>query len=410
MGGDSCLGDNESEMNILLCHLYFWPDTAPYASILRIIGDQLSASGENKVDVLSCQPSYKIGAGESRRPRIEQLQNLRVFRAPTLTNKFGKKLSRVLNAASFTAATCVRVLFGRYDAVSISTMPPVIPAFLLCIAARITKTKFVYHCMDIYPEIAMASGILKSGRIKVVLEWVDAWTVNNSTYVVVLSESMKRVLKNRPSFKEKDQIKIIQNFDLSEENSSERYVPDYYRSQTATRILFAGNVGRFQKLDRLLDLSKEAKRQHLELEILVVGEGVVKQHLEDRARQEELGNITFLPHQPIAVIGRIMEQSHYGVISLSDEILPYAFPSKLASYLKHGLPALILTEEKNDISLIVESSGAGKWIAPSSLSTTLVELTCLEEAQMRSAANSLHEEHFSQRRILPQWVQLYESM
>ena len=44
-------------MRVVLVHRYFWPDTPPYAHILKQIALHLGEEG-HEVTVLTCQPSY----------------------------------------------------------------------------------------------------------------------------------------------------------------------------------------------------------------------------------------------------------------------------------------------------------------------------------------------------------------
>ena len=53
----------------LAIHRYYWPDTPPYASILRVIVQHWHESGV-RTEVFSSQPSYKPGVTiDRRRPR-----------------------------------------------------------------------------------------------------------------------------------------------------------------------------------------------------------------------------------------------------------------------------------------------------------------------------------------------------
>ena len=52
----------------LAVHRYYWPDTPPYASMLRTIAAEWTGAG-HPVDVLTSQPSYKPEANIAQRPR-----------------------------------------------------------------------------------------------------------------------------------------------------------------------------------------------------------------------------------------------------------------------------------------------------------------------------------------------------
>ena len=54
-------------MNILFFYQHFWPDSPPYANMLRAIGGHLQQQG-HAVTVLTGEPSYKTS---DRAERVE---------------------------------------------------------------------------------------------------------------------------------------------------------------------------------------------------------------------------------------------------------------------------------------------------------------------------------------------------
>jgi hypothetical protein len=41
----------------------------------------------------------------------------------------------------------------RYDVIMVSTSPPVLAGWFVAVAAKLSGARFIYHCMDIHPEI-----------------------------------------------------------------------------------------------------------------------------------------------------------------------------------------------------------------------------------------------------------------
>ena len=66
-------------MKILLIHRYFWPDTPPYAVILKKIARRLATDGHD-VTVLSTQPAYKPELANEVQPSVEVIDGYRVVR------------------------------------------------------------------------------------------------------------------------------------------------------------------------------------------------------------------------------------------------------------------------------------------------------------------------------------------
>ena len=56
-------------MRILIVYRYFWPDTPPYATMLRDISRWLAEAGHD-VEILTAQPSYKPEVGIDHQLRM----------------------------------------------------------------------------------------------------------------------------------------------------------------------------------------------------------------------------------------------------------------------------------------------------------------------------------------------------
>ena len=89
-------GVEETHLKVLAIHRFYWPDTPPYASMLRTIVRQWVNDGHD-VDVLSSQPSYKAGVKRQKQPRKEVVDGANIARLD-LPSEAGKPVVRILNA------------------------------------------------------------------------------------------------------------------------------------------------------------------------------------------------------------------------------------------------------------------------------------------------------------------------
>ena len=81
-------------MKILLTHRFFWPDTAPYAVFLRVIGAALAEAG-HEVHTFSSIASYRESSVPS--PRCENLGRLNVHRIWVFSREKSHILKRLAN-------------------------------------------------------------------------------------------------------------------------------------------------------------------------------------------------------------------------------------------------------------------------------------------------------------------------
>jgi glycosyltransferase involved in cell wall biosynthesis len=362
---------------ILLIHRYFYPDSPPYATILNDIRDFLTQKGY-QVDILSGQPSYKSIDNQKKEKYTEVLDDgSKIYRLPVFRLK-NKKIEKMLNFFWFPFAVFWFLLFHKkYDVISVSTAPQVLLAYFVAVVAKIKGSKFVYHCMDIHPEIGRLSGEFKNRYIYLLLEKMDRFTCNQAERLIVLSSDMKnQYLKRDRDIKEK--ITIINNYDISDKKVSQNKFFD--KSDGIKRVVFAGNIGRFQYLEDFVSALKN--NPPLEnFELIFLGEGSALKDLKKLANGVQ--NIRFMPHQPIGVAKKIISDADLGIVSLQKEIIKYAYPSKTMIYLSEGVPILLYVDKDSEIVDFITSNRLGIWIEYGNIDTIYDYFRRLTEGELR---------------------------
>ncbi|CAK8722854.1 hypothetical protein KKHLCK_12120 [Candidatus Electrothrix laxa] len=394
-------------MRILLIHRYFWPDTPPYASMLRSIGKRLVDEG-HEVSVLSTQPSYKKNVSFKKQGAREEIDGIKVYRFSLFREHGRHVIFRLINIASFTIGVfCFSLLKGRFDIIMASTFPPVVLGFAAAMAAKITGASFFYHCMDIHPEIGRISGEFNNPLVYNLLRHIDNMTCMAAKRVIVLSEDMKRSLMTRPNCRQ-DNIYIINNFPLPNYTDSTSSADSMLKSKGKFRVIFTGNLGRFQKLELFIEAMKELTHRPM-IEMVFVGEGLALDTLQENAC--EMKNIRFFPHQNVSVVRKIIADADLGVVSLAKGIYQFAFPSKTMTYLVEGCPLLVVVEPESQLAHFVESSNIGMHVTPDqpkSIAHAIESIYLDEERKQRmsSAAKKIGDEMFSEVSVLETWTSL----
>ena len=391
-------------MKILLTHRYFWPDTAPYALMLRSIGEALAAAG-HEVHIFASRPSYRAG---QTAPRRERLGALEVRRCRVLPEGRRNPVFRLLNVFIYCTALFFRVLRLRPDVVSASTFPPVVAAWSAGLAARLVGAKFVYHMMDIHPEVSKYSGgRLGRGLAFKLLRWLDNQTLRRAAAIVVLSKDMENTLKARglgvlP-------IHIINNFLLDDFDESQAPPAEYRKQAGKFRVIFAGNLGRFQNLDLLTEGVARAFAEHPELELFLLGDGAALPGL--KAKWGDHSRIKFAPFLPFSQARALIEEADLGLVSLAPDIYRVAYPSKLLTYLGLGVPVLALVEP--DSELAQELVGNGLGVVPTSSAPQAVA----EAVEHAISAGACHDslmrwstEQGAKELVLAQWCAFFQGL
>lgn len=398
-------GDSNKPLRILAVHRYYWPDTPPYAAMLRRIVGQWVQDGHH-VDVLSGQPSYKSALDNSRRARRETVDGVGVQRL-SLPNEAGRPLVRITNAFRLGCALLWKAVRGRYDVIMISTYPPVIGGFTAAVAARLTGARFIYHCMDIQPEVGTVSGEFSSPLVFKLLTRVDSWACRRADPVVVLSQDMADTLHRRSNSGGISTC-VLNNFSLPDEQSKAGELP-FALAENKLTVLFAGNIGRFQGLEAVVDAMATLAHRD-DIEFVLMGDGVAKESLQGKT-QAIGAAIRFVGHQPVSVAKTAMRQADAGFVSLVPDMYRYAYPSKTMTYLEQGCPLIVAVEPESELARDTVAGGYGQCV-PANDSGALARLLerladdRAECGRMRAVALHKAEADFTEAVVLERWSKL----
>lgn len=372
-----------AQPSVLAIHRYYWPDTPPYAAILRAVVGHWRREGA-ETEVFACQPSYKAGVDNERRPRRELVDGSPVRRVSLLTEN--GRVAKAANMVLFTLAAAVHVLRHRRDVVMCSTSPPVILGFAVSLAARARGAKFVYHCMDLHPEIGALSGDFARPAVYRLMMRLERAACRRAAAIVVLSEDMRQAVIERDASLA-DRVVVLNNPDLPDFDraSSEGTVP---RSK-ALRVVFTGNLGRFQGLSAVLDGVAQAAAD-ADVELLLMGDGTARRELEAQAEAlpaEVAGCVTLLPHGSPAEARALMRSADLGLVTLQPEVIRYAYPSKTMTYLSEGLPVMAGVESGSQLAKTVCEEGIGVVVDP--LDAATIRETVANVAANRSSLDDM---------------------
>jgi glycosyltransferase involved in cell wall biosynthesis len=399
-------------MRVLLIHRYFWPDTPPYAHMLRRIAAALAT--EHEVTVLSTQPSYKPEVKIAGQPRRAPLDGFTVRRIRLLPEKSRSSLGRGLNPLLFAARVFAHVLTARrYDVVMISTNPPIVAGLAAGLAARLRRASFVYHCQDLHPEVALYSQLLKRGLVYRLLLWLDSSNCRRASKVVVLSEDMRSTLLQR-RIGAPLSVEIVNNFALTSGSRAELVPAELVKRPGVFRIMFAGNIGRFQRLEHLIEIARLLSEDR-RIEFVFLGDGAAKPQLMAQAGAMLGSTVRFLGHIPVDAVGDALSTADLCVVSLSPDIYRVAYPSKTMSYLCAGKPLLVLVEEASELSCLVRTEAVGVVASGGSAAPAARAILELlddpEELEaMSRRARQLGQQRFADSVVLPRWQHLFREL
>ena len=177
--------------------------------------------------------------------------------------------------------------------------------------------------------------------MRVLLKSIAEYLYQRATYITPVTKSKLTKIQKCNIINNK--ISVVSNgvdIDLIDNASQIDWRKDI-KLENKFILTFAGLIGIAQGINVILETAIKLK-DHTDIHFLIVGEGVEKQRLQDYAKSLELTNVTFLSRQPKESIPSLLKTSDAAIISLVNDKLEDAVPSKLLEAWACGLPVILI--------------------------------------------------------------------
>lgn len=356
-------------MRILLLIIQFPPDVNSTGLLMEQVCRGLQARG-HRVSVMTTFPHYEhFRVWETYRGKVAERSDhdgMDVLRLWVYASGTKQRLAhRALSYLSFNALATVSGLFSRrrYDVI-LATNGSFFSGITASAIAKAKGVPFVLNVQDLYPEVPLHTGQIRNRRLIAVLERLERFMYRQAAHLAVIAPSFRESLlaKGVPAHK----ISVVPNFvdtefirPLPRENEFSR------RHGLSGKFLVshAGNVGYVYDLDTLLDAASRLT-EYEDIEFLIVGDGVAKPHLVDRARRLGLANVRFLPFQPREALPWLRAASDVQVSLYRRGAASSSLPSKVYEIMASGRPLLASAEAGSSTRELVEATGCGLCVEP----------------------------------------------
>ena len=346
-------------MKILVISQYYDPEPLPKpAQLARVL-----VKKGHDVTVITGFPNYPYGKlYDGYKIRLwEKLESggVRIFRVPLFPDHSRSMVRRFLNYVSFSVTSALAGIFwGRQMDAMVVFHPPLTIGITAWVVSKLRNIPYVYAVSDLWPDLMIASGVLSNKAIIKVLFGLESFVYEKATIVAPVSNGMHAQLLQKGVASNKLEVLT----DWANEGVFYPAPPDYeYRSRLGIGegfvIMFAGQLGIAQGLDTLLDAAY-LLRESVPLSVVIVGDGIEKERLMQKATDYGLDNVHF--------VGRFPEVDMPKLYALADGLLVHldasaafsmSVPSKIYGYMACGRP--VLAAVSGSTAAIVRDSECG---------------------------------------------------
>jgi glycosyltransferase involved in cell wall biosynthesis len=291
------------------------------------------------------------------------------------------------------------------------TSPPIFQGVTAWKLAWLKRAKFLFEVRDLWPQFAIAVGVLRNPILIAMSEWLEKFLYKRAHQVMVNSPGFLRHVSERGA----EHVTLIPNgadpamFDPANAGESFR-ARNHLQGKFVA--LYAGAHGMSNDLNIVLESAKLLADENIQF--VFVGDGKEKSALVNQARGLNLQNVTFLPSVSKSEMADVLAGADACIAILKPlEEYKRTYPNKVFDYMAAGRPVALAID--GVIRDVVESADCGIFAQPGDDSALAQAISKLAADKVRAREMGLRgrkylEEHFSREKVAEQLVNLLEKM
>lgn len=347
-------------MKVLVVTDHFHPDLSSGGRLWTELSAALVEAGL-KVRVLTNHSTYNTDAVA---PPSEVHLGVHIRRLRTTQLDRKRLVGRTVNELTFCLAAFFATLrMTRPDVILSLSSPPFLAPFL-AVVARLRRIPFVYVSYDVFPDIAVATGLLRPGAPPVwVFERLLRFALRRTSRIVVIGRCMEKVIREKLGGAQVP-VDVIHNWaDGTQLRPMAREGNQFFDRHPDLKdrflVQYSGNMGRFQDFETVL-AAAERLADDPRITFLLIGEGARRPWIIDQVEQRGLRNVKVLPFQPQELLVESLNAADVSLISLERGAEGLGVPSKLYPVLAVGKPVIALMGGHAEVARIVTDHSLGE--------------------------------------------------
>jgi colanic acid biosynthesis glycosyl transferase WcaI len=219
---------------------------------------------------------------------------------------------------------------------------------------------------DIHPDLSIESGLLTKPWAIGLARKFEKWIYRQADSIAVISEGFRKNLleKSVPS----KQLTIVPNWVDTEflkplpKNNPIAQRLGFHNKFT---VMYSGTISlsSYVTLKKVIEAAARLKDEP-DFLLAIIGEGLKKPDLVDKAKSLALDNVKFLPFQPYEHLPGLLTSADVLLVPLDRTKTQLSVPSKLYNYMSAGRAVMGLTDDQSEVARILDESGGGLNVDP----------------------------------------------
>ncbi len=390
---------------ILIVTEYFYPSHNSTSFYLTNISKKLA---EKNIVKVICNTNIED-------KKELNINNLQIIRAKEIKLSKNNVISRTLKflLSSIKLSILVYKNINKNEKVFSVTNPAFIIVFL-AILKKIKKFDYTLLIYDVFPENLIAAGILKQNSIvyKLIKKIYD-WSYLKADRLVVIGRDMEEVIRVKTN--NKISTILIENWcdftKIIPTNKNDNKILNDLGIVNKKIFLFAGNLGRVQGIQNILDAAEDINNDNFVL--LFIGDGAMKKDIEEHIKISKKKNVIYAGSFPMSEQNIFLNACDIAMVSLSDSMYGLGVPSKSYFNMSAAKPILFIGDKNSEIARVINENNIG-WVVENNNSFELankfneiLEMSSNVLDELGKRAREVVSSRYSQEIILNKYDELY---
>jgi glycosyltransferase involved in cell wall biosynthesis len=278
------------------------------------------------------------------------------------TPGYGRDLrSRISNYGTFAWWSALAGMRSPRPDVVVASSPSLPSAAAAATLARARRARFVLEVRDLFPDSAIAMGLLTDRRIIAVSRRLERFSYARADRIVALTEGIRDGIAAQgvPAGK----VDLITNgvdLDIGTGALPTRAAPV---PDDAFVAMYVGAHGTYSSLETVLDAA-DRLRDDPDIRVVLVGGGDRKPALVEEARRRGLPNVAFVDPVPKREVPSWLARADACLLPYQDNpLFAGALPNKAFDYLGAARP-IVASAPAGELTRMVERAGCGVAVPP----------------------------------------------
>jgi len=386
---------------------YFYPDEMVSATHMAELAEGLVKRGWE----VTAMPCNRSRHDESRTyPTRGEWNGVRIRRIWRPNLRQSSSAGRMLNAVWMVVRWSLAALSFRNapDVIIIGTDP-----VLSILVARFWKlvrrrTRVVHWCFDLYPEAAVADGVLKEGSLahRLIL-WLLPPAYRSCELIADIGCCMRaKLAPYNPAAKQV----TLTPWALAEPEGPLPTDPEERErlfGDAPLALLYSGNFGRAHSYEEILELARILRGRGIKLVFSV--RGTREQALREAVHATD-ANVAFCDYASPDCLERRLSAADIHVVSLRSGWTGTVVPSKFFGAIAAGRPVLFAGSSDSAVAKWIESYRLGWVLTPDAVGQVADQIAAYmkmaeESSRMRKHCYDVYRTYFSKDRIIDSFDQ-----